>query len=263
MTGPAARYTVFTKHWKGPLPEVAATIKTLGFDGVELPIRPDFQVEPDTVGTALPEAARVFADHGLTIDSVAGPTDEATIATCAEAGVRLIRICCKVVKDETYLEAEARHQREFDALVPLLDKYGVVLGVQNHCDRQIPNALGLRALIGKYDPKHIAAVWDPAHCALNGEMPNLAIDIIWSHLCLVNLKNAFWQRTNGPEAENVEWKKRWTTGRQGLCSWPEVARVLKERGYDGPLCLSAEFADGDATERLIAEDIAYAKSLFG
>jgi len=96
---------------------------------------------------------------------------------------------------------------------------------------------------------------------LNGEDPELAADILWSHLCMVNLKNAYWQRTNGPEAEVAQWRHYWTTGRHGLAPWPRVAAELKRRGYRGVICLTAEYSDEASVDRLIAEDIAFAKSL--
>jgi sugar phosphate isomerase/epimerase len=254
-------FAVFTKPWKMPLDELGAFISGLGFDGIELPVRPGYQVEPETV-SELPKAARVLGEHGVKIYSVAGPTDEATIAACAEAGVPIIRTMVRIGEDG-YLATEARTQREYDALIPLLDRYGVQIGVQNHCDRFVCNAMGIRHLIERYDPKHICAVWDAAHNALNGGDPELAIDIVWSHLRMVNLKNAIWLRTTGPEAEYVRWKHYWTSGRQGLASWPRVAAELKRRSYCGPICLTAEYSDHDAVDRLIAEDIAFARSLFG
>ncbi|NLC57945.1 MAG: sugar phosphate isomerase/epimerase [Armatimonadetes bacterium] len=258
----SVRYSVFTKPWKLPLPQLGEFVHSLGFDGVELPVRPGFQVEPENVSRDLPRAARLLREQGVSIDSVAGPTDEATIAACAEAGVPILRICVDIPPHESYLEAEARLQREYEALVPILDRYGVTLGIQNHCDRFVANAMQLRHLIERFDPKHIGAVWDAAHNALNGEDPELALDIVWSHLCLVNLKNAYWQRVNGPEAEVARWRHYWTTGRHGLASWPRVAAELKRRGYDGVICLTAEYSDEQAVDRLIAEDIAFAKSLF-
>jgi hypothetical protein len=41
-----------------------------------------------------------------------------------------------------------------------------------------------------------------------------------------------------------------------------VARELKRRGYTGVLCFSAEYSDEVAVKRLIAEDIAFARTLF-
>jgi sugar phosphate isomerase/epimerase len=254
-------FSVFTKPWKMPVAELGSHIRSLGFEGIELPVRPGYQVEPENVGKELPRVARQLSDYGIKITSVAGPTDEATMAACAEASIPVIRICVGI-GPEGYMATEAKLQKEYDALVPLLDRYGVTLGIQNHCDRCISNAMGLRHLMEKYEPRHIGAVWDAAHNALNGEEPELAIDIIWSRLCMVNLKNAFWRRKTGPEAEHVQWRHYWTSGRQGLASWPRVAAELKRRGYHGVVCLTAEYSDEPAVDRLIAEDIAFAKLLF-
>ena len=80
------KFTVFTKSWPDmPIEELARYIKGLGFDGVELPVRPKYQVTPDNIAVELPKAAKVFADNGVTISSVASNTDEATIAACGEA----------------------------------------------------------------------------------------------------------------------------------------------------------------------------------
>ena len=255
-------FSVFTKPWTMPLPRLGAFVKKLGFDGIELPVRPGFQIEPENISRGLPEAARVLAEDGLSILSVAGPTDEVTIAACGELGIPIIRICVGIPDQSNYLEYETHLRREYDALVPLLDRHGVTLGIQNHNGRCIANALGIRHLIEPYDPKHISAVLDPAHCALNGEIPALALDIVWSHLCMVNLKNAYWRRTNGPEAEVAAYEPYWTSGRQGLCPWAEVAAELRRRDYRGTICLPAEYSDEAEVDRLIAADIAYARSLF-
>ena len=263
MSGEIA-YSVFTKPWMTmPIPRLGEFVRGLGFDGIELPVRPGYQIEPDRVVRDLPIAARQLEEVGVKIFSVAGPTDEATIIACARAGVPIIRTMARVGEGESYLAAEAGLQDEYDALVPLLDEHGVTIGVQNHCARFVSSAVGLRALIGKYDPRHIAAVWDAAHEALEGNLPELALDAVWSHLCMVNLKNGVRQRTTGPEADVAQWRVYWTGGRHGFASWPRVAEELKRRGYSGVLCLTAEYSDHDSVDRLIREDMAFARSLFG
>jgi len=79
---------------------------------------------------------------------------------------------------------------------------------------------------------------------------------------MVNLKNAFWRRVTGPEAADVTWQPYWTSGRQGLASWPRVAQILMQRSYAGVVCLTAEYSDETDVARLIAEDVAYARSLW-
>lgn len=255
-------FSVFTKPWKTEaLARVARLVAGLGFDGVELPVRPGFQVEPENVGRDLPRAVKQFGEFGLRIFSVAATPSAATIAACAEVGIPLIRVMAPI-GPEGYLASEARSQREYDALIPLLARHAIRLGVQNHHGSYVCNAAGLRRLVERYDPRHVCAVWDAAHNALNGEEPELALDLVWSHLGMVNLKNAFWQRANGPEASVAAWRVYWTSGRQGLASWPRVVAELKRRDYRGVICLTAEYTDEAATDRLIAEDIAFARSLF-
>ncbi len=261
MVDSTVAFSVFTKPWKVPLVELAELVRGFGFEGIELPVRPGYQVEPQNVIRDLPVAVRQLAERGVRVFSVAGPADEPTIAACAESGVPIIRVMAKIGVDG-YLATEARTRREYDALVPLLDRYHVKLGVQNHSGDYVCNAMGLRHLLESYDPRHICAVWDAAHTALNGEAPELALDIVWSHLGMVNLKNAFWRRVNGPEAETACWQPYWTSGRQGLASWPRVVAELQRRSFRGVVCLTAEYTDEASVNRLIAEDLVYAKSLF-
>ncbi len=263
MTAGNVQFTVFSKPWKEmSLPELGTHLKGLGFDGVELPIRPGFQVEPENIAEGLPEAARVLADCGIRIGSVAAPTDEPTIVACGEAGVPIIRICPAIPREKTYQNAVADLQKEWEALVPTLDEHGVALGVQNHAGRCLPNAQAIVHALEPFDVRHACGVWDAAHEALAGTEPECALDIVWDCMRLVNLKNAYWKRTNDPEAEYAEWTWYWTSGRQGRADWRRVVGELKARGYEGDACLTAEYSAHDAVDRLTAEDIQYARELF-
>lgn len=265
-------YSVFTKTWNSlSLEELARLFKGMGFDGVELPVRPDAQVKPENVATDLPKAASILADYGLKICSVAGPTDdvaiatyaEAIIATCAEVGRPYVRINVKIQEDG-YMATEARWQRKIEGLLPLLEKYNVKLAIQNHVGRCVCNAMGLRHLIERFDPQYVGAVWDSGHSGLCGEEPEMGLDMVWSHLCAVNLKNAFWERINGPEASFAQWKHHLTTGQHGLTSWPRTVAELKRRGYKGVVCIPVEYDDRSVANanRLTPQDLALAKSLF-
>jgi sugar phosphate isomerase/epimerase len=253
-------YSVFTKPWKDGIDELGEHVSRLGFDGIELPVRPGYPVTPETV-RELPAAVKRLKEHGVAVCSVAGPTDEPTLAACAEAGVPIIRVMAPI-RPEGYLETERRIQLEYDALLPLLERYNVCIGVQNHYGCFVSNACGLRALVGKFEPARVGIVWDAAHNALNGEEIELGIDIVWSHLQMVNLKNAYWRQANGPESPSAVWKTYWTGGRYGLASWPRVAKELTRRGYSGTVCLTAEYTDEAEVDRLVAADLKYARSLF-
>lgn len=258
----SVRFTVFTKPWKMPLPELGRLVKDLGFEGIELPVRPGFQVEPEHVTQGLPEAARILADCGLEIRSVAGPLEEKVFEACGRVGVPVIRTLIGIPRGAGYLAVMDETLRRLDTLAPLAERHGVTIGIQNHCHREISSVMGVHYLVRKYHPKHVGIVLDFGHCGLAGEQADLALDVAWSHLCLVNLKNACWKRTSGPEAEIAEFTPYWTTGRHGMANWPEVAAELTNRHYAGDVCLTAEYSDEKSVNRLIAEDFAFAKSLF-
>ena len=254
--------TVFTKPWPNlSLAELAVFVRDLGFDGVELPVRPGFQVVPENVASDLPEATKILADEGVKIGSVAGPTDRLSIEACGKAGVPIIRVCETIDMDIGYFESIKRIQKRYDELIPNLKDNNVSIGVQNHCDYEIGSAIGVMHFIEKYDPKQVGIVLDLAHCRLDGEPEDLAIDIAWSHLLLVNLKSGFRQRSDGPEIKDAPWNVYWTTGGQGIVNWAKSIEELGRRGYSGDYCLTAEYAQHDRAAQFIVEDIAYAKEL--
>jgi sugar phosphate isomerase/epimerase len=264
---PTPTFAVFVKPWKKlPIPELARHIRRLGFSWIELPVRPGFPCEPETIETGLPLAVRQLAEEGVSVLNVTVSlplNDERLYAGCAKAGIHLNRVMFDRRPDENYWQAEKRARLGLDSALPLCERYNFKIGVQNHYGNNVPvNAMGLHHLLQEYDPQTIGAIWDPAHNALEGEEPEPALDMVASHLCVVNLKNAFWTRSNSPEAEAAEWRVEWTSGRQGRASWQRVAAKLRQMQYTGPICLSAEYSAEDQVDRLIGEDLAFAQSCF-
>jgi sugar phosphate isomerase/epimerase len=256
-------WTVFIKPWRqNTLKEVASLVRSFGFDGVELPVRPGFQVEPSSVTEQLPEAVKILADEGLDVASVASTPTPHLLEACASNGISTVRICVEVPRDARYMEHETYLRHWFDSLVPHLTRSSVRLGVQNHYGDNVCNAMGLRHLLEGYDPKVIGAVWDGAHCGLDGELPHMAADILWPYLCLVNLKNARWQPAGTDSFGASQWAAEFVPGPQGLCSWPEVLRQLVERAYSGYVCLTAEYSDEDDLEDKVRSDLAWAKRIY-
>ncbi len=259
--------TVFSKPWKRSIPQLGEKLASLGVDGLELPVRPGYPVTAENMQVELPKAVAELKKFGLTVCSVASTKDEATIAACGAAGVPILRDAIAIDMTKGYLRSVDDHRRLFESLIPSLERNHVTLGIQNHCDHFVGSAIGLIHAIGDFAPHHVGAVLDVAHCGLDGEPEDMAIDIAWSHLIMVNLKNAFRMRTNGPETA-ARWRTWWTTGKHGFASWRNTAALLQAHNYAGPICLTAEYSEipgGEAEDGiipLIKEDIEYARSLF-
>lgn len=244
-------WSVFTKPWPTlDATRLAEKVAGLGFDGIELPVRDGFQVAPAVAQTALPAFAKSL---GIPIYSVASTTDEPIFAACAAAGVPMIRVMIPI-SDGGYLATEAETKRWLDATVPLCEQYGVQVGIQPHNGNYISDAAGLRHLIADYPPRWIGAIWDAAHNALAGQRPEHSLEILWSHLAMVNLKNVYYRRIGDT------WQRHYCPAGEGLADWAGIAQYLRQRGYHGPICLTAEYSDRDRVDELIGPDLQYAKS---
>lgn len=262
--------SVFTKPWTEPLPAMADKLAGLGFEGVELAVRPGYQVQPENVADELPRAVRLLESHGLRTPSIAGNIDEATVRACAEAGVGIIRICAPVDLDKGYRASLDEYRRQFDALLPVLEECHVAIGVQNHYGNHVGSAVGLTHLLGDYHPKQICAVLDMAHCSVDGEPVRMAVDIARPHINgLVNFKSACHLRANGPELE-ADYVVHWTTHDHGGYHWRELVSELHKTGFEGTYCMPAEYSQqagvkgqlmGDDVIPLLKKDIAHLKAL--
>jgi sugar phosphate isomerase/epimerase len=264
------RITVFTKPWKDlSIEQLADLVADIGADGIELPIRDGYQVEPENMASMLPVVRSQFDEKNLTIASVATALTADTIKILGDNGIPLLRICVPIDMTKGYMASVHDTRERIRELGPLLESASVRVGIQNHYGTMIGSALGITHLIDDLSPKTACAVLDFAHCALDGEPAEMAVDIVGKRLGMVNFKNACRVRTNGPDEPEAQWKVLWTTARHGGYSWAEAVKVLKEVGYSGDICLPAEYGNINTSGQLMGEeviprirqDIVYVRSL--
>lgn len=250
-------WSVFTKPWPDlPAGQLGPKLARMGFDGVELPVRAGFQVEPEAAGETLPDFVRQLAEAGLSTFSVAGEIEEPMFAACAAAGVPMIRIMAPI-GPAGYHAGERELRSRLEAALPLCERYQIRIGIQQHHGRFVSTSAGLRCLVDGLPARYICAVWDAGHDALAGEDPDLGLEQVWSHLGMVNLKSAYYRRS----AES--WTPHFVDGAGGLARWADVGACLVKRAYSGVVCLTAQYTDArDSLEDLITGDLRYARSLF-
>ena len=256
------KYSIFTKPWKNEsAEELAALVKGLGFDGVEFPLRDGYQVEPKSASTDLPKLAQLLDGYGIGIFSVASTAEENVFEACAAAKVPVIRIMLKADLKKGYMACEDEWKSYLSGLLPLCEKYGVKVAVQHHYGPGVNNSMELRHLLEGFPPALVGGIWDAAHSGLAGEEPEQGLDIAWSHLAMVNFKNAFYRRATEIEADIANYEPYFTTGKKGACDWKRASDYLKARRYSGVICLPAEYTDEANTGAYVREDLAYLKSL--
>ena len=241
--------------------ELGQKVAGMGFTAIEYPLREGYQVKLGDAANGMAELSSVMAKYGVVISSVASATDEWAFAACQAAGCKILRIMAGADKNKRYLDWEKSYIKYLEGLEPLARKYGVTVGIQNHFGNMVSGTMELKRVVEKFDPKTIAAIWDAAHSGLAGEHTAQALDIIWDNLCLVNFKNGYYRRVNGPEAPHAIFEPYFTLGRHGAASYVKIAEYLKGRRYSGDICLLAEYTDEGLVDELAPIELSYVKSL--
>ena len=257
------RYSIFTKPYKTlSMDELGQKVREMGFSAIEFPLREGYQVKLDDAENGMAELAKIMDGYGISVSSVASATEEWAFAACRAAGCKILRIMAWTDPGMRYLDWEKSYVKYLEGLEPLARKYEVTIGIQNHYGPMLSSTMELKRVVEKFDPKYVAAVWDAAHSGLAGEVTEQALDIIWDNVCLINFKNGYYRRANGPEAPYAKFEPYFTLGRHGAADYARISRYLLSRGYTGDICLPAEYSDETLVDKLAPIELAYVKSLF-
>lgn len=262
----------FTKSLKGmDVVATATEVKNLGFDGLDLAVRPGYCINPDNVAAELPRAVRLWADMGLSVPMVTTPTDftdprepvaERLIAACGAAGVHEIKLGYWLYREPGYWDQVGAARAALAGFARLAAEHGVRVALHTHSGYFLGlNAASAMDLVRDFEPEHVGVYLDPGHLSINGEPIELAVDMVRAHLCLVALKDMAYVRTER-EGRPV-WKHTLVPLREGLVEWPGVLSALARVGYDGPLSFHSEYHDVSLEElrSLTRDDLAYVREL--
>jgi len=262
----------FTKSLKGMDVETTGReIKDMGFEGLDLAVRPGYCVEPDNVAKALSPAVSYWADMGLSVPMVTTPGDftdpdqpiaETMLEACARAGIREIKLGYWHYVQPGYWQRVDEIRAALDGFQRLAEKHGVRVAVHTHSGNFFGlNAAGVMHLVQGYDPRLVGVYLDPGHLAINGEPIRLAIDMVADRLCLVAIKDMVYIRKEQDGC--VSWPRKLVPLREGLVDWPETLAALSEVGYNGPLSFHSEYDDVslDELRALTRDDLAYVRDL--
>lgn len=242
---------LFTKLFRGrSLEEIGASAAALGFDGIDLLIRPGHQVEPGDPA-AIAAAVRRLAEDGLAtpmattdLTDAAAPWAEPSLAACAEAGIGLIRLgYWKYDPARGYAACFEAARRDLDGLAVLAAKTGVRLAIQLHGDTIHGSGAQTAALLADHDPALVGAYPDPGNQTVQDgrEDWRFTLDILRPWLCCVGVKNGGWFAGELAASGQRRWRSDWLGIPDGMVPWDEIAAFLVETGYAGPLSFHSHY----------------------
>lgn len=244
------QFVMFSKMLQDlSLAEAAGRIKALGFEGVDLTVRPGGHVEPERVGHALPEAVRIIREAGLTVPMITTAittTDrlaEETLAAAVHEDIRLLKLGYWKAPRGELVEAIDASRRALDGLANLAAKYHATFGIHNHSGPGYVNCQPTMIwnLLRDRDPAQVAAYFDPGHAAVEGGDGGWqqSLELLGPWLRIVAVKDFGW--TSEPARPKVLWKTQQVPLRDGIVPWSEVFKRLVALKYDGPVSLHSEY----------------------
>jgi sugar phosphate isomerase/epimerase len=258
--------------------EAARRMKGLGFDGVDLTVRPKGHVLPERVAKDLPAAVAAIHGEGLTVPMAStaitragDPHAEATIAEAAHQDIRRIKLGYWMAARGTLQESIDRARRELDALERLAESYRVTLGIHNHSGPEYVNCQPaiVAGLLRDRDPERIAAYFDPGHAAVEGGSGGWRqnLELLAPRIRILAVKDFGWH--SRPGKTQAVWQAQNVPLRDGLVAWADVFDGLARAGFDGPVSLHSEYQGAHSwrdlsTAELIrqtGEDLAFVKGL--
>jgi sugar phosphate isomerase/epimerase len=232
--------------------------RALGYDGVDLCVRPGHPVNPENVEAMLPEAVKRWADEGIvcpmttapvTLSDPTAPEVPRLFAGCAAAGVPRLKIgFWKFQERESFWN---QFNRARDALGGFADRAadsGVQVVYQTHSGPCIgSNCAGLAMLLAGFDPVQVGAYPDFGHMALDGEDVAMGLAMIRDWLSVVGIKDAVY--TPQPPGSEPPFTPRFVPVGKGIVHWRRAFEVLRKFGFDGPLSVHTEYGFDEAIIR--------------
>jgi len=222
----------------------------LGYDGIDICIRPGHPIHVDNAIHKLPKAVRIWESQNLfcplasaAIDIIdpKSPDAEKLYAACAEAGIPRLKIgFFRFVAGDDYWQILDAARADLDGFVAFGEKFGVQTCYQIHSGQCIgSNCAGLMHLIRGFDPRYVGAYPDFGHLLLDGEDIDMGLSMIRSHLSVAGIKDAYYAPQ--PDGQKPAFIPRFVKVGDGGVDWKRALGALHGLGFDGPLVVHTEY----------------------
>jgi sugar phosphate isomerase/epimerase len=234
--------------------------RQLGFDGIDVMIRPGHPVHPGNIATALPEAVTVWADQGLTCPLASAPVTlvdpdapevECVYAGCAAAGVPRLKIgFFPFTPGADYWALVGTAREALAGFARLSERYGVQTVYQVHSGPLLgSNCAGLMHLLRGFDPVRLGAYPDLGHMVLDGEDYAMGLAMLGEHLSIVGVKDAY----HAPRLAGSEppFLPRFVPLGRGAVNWRRALGALRARGFDGAFSVHTEYEFDESIMRQV------------
>ncbi|HAK78155.1 MAG TPA: xylose isomerase [Runella sp.] len=242
---------VFSKmfQWIEDYNQLAETIAGIGFDGLDLTVRPGGHVLPERVEEDLPKAVAAFKKHKLEIPMMvttildADAQSERILKTAKSLGIKHYRMGWYPydLKKDIASQSVAIGQR-IKAVAALNEKYGVVGHYQNHSGNYFGASLwDFHQQLQGVTSQAIGCQYDINHATAEaGGSWETGLHLIAPHIKSLAIKDFYWNKNNG------KWGKLGCPLGEGVVNWKRYFEIWKQYNFQVPITMHYEYPLGGA-----------------
>lgn len=244
---------IFSKHlqWLG-YEKMAIAAKEMGFDGVDLTVRPKGHVLPENVERDLPKAVEAIRKIGLkaelittSITSTEDKYTEKIIKTASQLGIKYYRMgWLKYAENQPIPTQLESYKKQLKELEEMNQNYNIHGAYQNHSGDSVGSAVwDIWLLIKDLNPDYIGCRFDVRHAMAEGlKSWKLGLKLLQTHIKTFDLKDFIYaQKSNGWGVENMPIGK-------GAVNFEDYFKTIKELKINAPFTLHAEYDLGGANK---------------
>ena len=256
------KFVMFSKHIQEySIEKALQVVGELGLAGLDLTVRPGGHITPENVETELPRAVAAARKMALdipmlttAITSPQSPGAEATFATAAAQGVKLIKLGYWTYdKFGGFRALIAKARADLEALEPLAKKHRVCACVHIHSGNFVSaNSAIVERLIAGLDPEGIGAFLDPGHMFVEGMYDGWrqGIELLIDRTKMVAVKSI--APSTSFDAGRPKAKFTVVPLETGPLDWKLVFELLRKGGFDGLVTLHSEY-DGLPADKVVEQ----------
>ncbi|MBC3759182.1 TIM barrel protein [Hyunsoonleella sp. SJ7] len=242
---------IFSKHLQFlDYKETGAMASEMGFNGVDLTVRPNGHVLPESVVLDLPKAITEIKEGGAvckmittSIGSVENPLDVQILNTASTLGIEYYRTnWFKFKKDLSLKESLNHYQNEIKKLGELNKKLGVVGCYQNHAGTSIGASFWeIHEMLKTVNPDYFGTQYDIRHAIVEGGFSwENGFQLLHPKIKTIVLKDFKWGKVNG------QWKPINVPMGDGMVDFSKYFKLLKKHKLNPPVSLHLEYDLGGA-----------------
>jgi len=247
--GPRWPVAGFTKPFQNlGVEAIADTVAEIGWDGVECPVRPRGQIEPERVADELPPFAEALRQRGKAIlvlatgiTRVQQPHTERVLRTAAQLGIGRVRLGFMHYQLDRPIPAQvADFGAQLRDLAALCGELGLQAGVENHSGIHYVGGpvWDLWTMMQGLDPRHLGVCFDLGHATIEGGTTwPVQARLMADRFTSVIVKDFLWQRGD------KGWQPQWVPLGAGMAD-PKFFAWLKTTAYAGPIVQHHEYDHG-------------------